>query len=102
MASGELDLHLHPKRVEAVALDGVEHGDERGAVRQNVLRHVNGIDRGVVRQEDFRRTIGHFLEVDGEGLSIVEGGHVPSAAIGALGRGLRGGQRCQESNCKSV
>src|SRR5438093_3102220 len=43
-AVDEMNLHFHPERIETVALDGVNHTDERLVHGQTFIRHEDEVD----------------------------------------------------------
>src|SRR6266446_4717264 len=74
----EADLHLLPERVEAVALDGIDHAYERrpaGKLPLTRIAHVDRVDRSVAGEVRRLAAWRQLLEVDGEERTVIEGGH---------------------------
>ena len=81
MAGPEVDLDFEPERVETIALNGIKDTDERLAAWQTGIGHINDVDGSIVLQGSLFATGGQFLEVDGEQLMIVIGGHIAGGTI---------------------
>ena len=64
--SVEDDLNLAPQRIEAVALDRVQHAHEHLSTGSAAVRHVDRIDRTVMGEIRVLSTRWQLFEVDGE------------------------------------
>jgi len=49
-----MDLNFHPQRIETVTLDGIQHADKGLVAWKTLVRHVNEVDRSIMRDQRLR------------------------------------------------
>src|SRR6266581_7130938 len=95
MARREADLHLFPYWVEAIAGDGIDHGNKRLVSRQASVRLVDEVEGSVVLKQGPFSSRREFHELDVEQVAVVISGYYTGRTVRAPGP-----RTCHERQCQ--
>src|SRR6266581_68908 len=83
MARREADLHLFPDEVEAIARDGIDHGNKRLVSRQAGVRLEDEVEGTVVLKQSPFSCGREFHELDVEEVAVVISGYYACRTVRA-------------------
>ena len=95
MARREADLHLFPDWVEAIAGDGIDHGNKRLVSWQAGVRLVDEVEGGVVLKQGPFSGRREFHELDIEQVAVVISGYYAGRTVRAPGTRTGHERECQ-------